>query len=105
MLDLATYRKDFYRMCRTVGCAGCKFHEEHIPCEFTDEDFSPDMAADIVEEWAKANPPITNAQKFKKVFGVMATHDNTKRVLDSSGNWCILARASWWDSEYEGPED
>lgn len=68
-------------MCRDrESCCGCIFNT--IDCSFLDE--LDNDTVDIIEEWSKANPIVTNRMKFREVFGI-----NTIPL-------------DWWDKPYKG---
>ena len=58
---------------------------------------SPEFAVRIVEEWSKAHPIQTNADKFKEVFG-----------FGHQGVGCndckIVYGDTWWEAPYEAPK-
>ena len=91
--------KQFNRMCDSYGtsCDGCPINEQRgiFQCWrwITEE---PVKAEEIITNWAKKNPPVTNAEKFKEVFGFdfIEANDTT------SPSWPDL----WLESEYKEPE-
>jgi hypothetical protein len=66
--------KNFKRMCDSLGCSECgiekarKTKKEFSSCESFLID-CPEQAEQIVEQWAKENPVVTNGDKFREVFG------------------------------------
>lgn len=55
----------------------------------------PEKAEELIMQWAKENPPITNADKFKEVFGcdprLLAIWNSNSHI--------------WFDDEFKEPED
>ena len=87
--------KEAQRMCKSYpDCKGCpliNFACGFIRCieRFSDEDIQCQIK--IVEQWSKEHPIITNARKFKEIFGLPAH--------------CMIDQdAQWWDEPYEEPE-
>ena len=73
MMDAVKYFKNKKRMTDSFRtCAACPFlsinnGKGESCCNF--EELYPEEAVRIVEEWSKAHPIQTNADKFKEVFG------------------------------------
>lgn len=96
MINAVEYLKDKTRMtnaCR-IDCDSCPLS---IKNNGTDEgcvEFEmkyPEEAVQKVEEWSKSHPILTNADKFKEVFGF-------------GGHTQIDQFAQWWDIPYEAPK-
>lgn len=73
-MDAVCYVKEKNRMCEAIHEAGgC----EECPLASPDYDYAcadfisdnPEKVVSIVEKWAKEHPMITNADKFREVFG------------------------------------
>lgn len=92
--------KQFWRICERyradVCCANCPLKEVrgvyHCWRRISEE---PEKAEELIMKWAKENPPVTNAEKFKEVFGydprLLAIWNNSSHI--------------WFDDEFEEPED
>lgn len=88
----ADYFKEKERMCDTVQyCQDCPFGGE---CEKIEKNY-PEKAEDLVEEWSIKNPDITNAVKFKEIFG-----ESAEEV------WSLLLPGfnMWLNQKYRGNE-
>ena len=75
----------------------------------------PEFAVRIVEEWSKAHPIQTNADKFKEVFGVAPYNDLLEdyvcppsaargEIGCSLKKRCDECAHSYWDMPYEAPK-
>ena len=90
--------KHFKRMCESYGdsCNGCPIEEQRgiFYCWrwITEE---PVKAEEIIMNWAKEHPPITNNDKIKEIFGL-----DFKSTFTASP-WTI----EWLDEEYKEPKD
>lgn len=116
--------KDFVekrkRMCKQYSqCCGCPLYSEEFPNRFlitcTCEDWCfnyPELAEPIIDDWAKLHPILTNAAKFKEVFGVDIDYS-----LDYPGYLYVYDAMKepsfdhtenikkWLESEYIAPEE
>ena len=90
--------KNFMRMCDSIGCSECgiakaqKGKKEFSSCE----SFligCPKKSESIIEQWAKEHPFVTNADKFREVFGF--------DIAIVSG----LLNEEWLNQEYKEPEE
>lgn len=79
-----------------------------------------EKAVAIIEQWSKEHPIITNAIKFKEVFGFNGDTVNKVKpgkgiagtkgscgyddCRDSCGSRCFPRCPMWWDDEYKEPE-
>ena len=75
MVEFQKVMKDFYRMCNTYYDAHCfdyplsnNKNGKYIVCEKFKRIYTEDTEQ-IIEDWAKKNPVMTNAMKFKEIFG------------------------------------
>lgn len=60
---------------------------------------SPEFAVRIVEEWSKAHPRQTNADKFCEVFGFgPVTYYQGEEIHD------YIADPQWWYEPYQAPK-
>ena len=119
-MDALEYLKEKNRMCYRNSeyqhCSICPFESECCQCE----DDRPEEAVRIVEEWSKAHPKQTNADKFKEVFGVEPVDCQGETFAMPTGkgipcseckNWtnpdvynCVDYGGAWWDAPYEAPK-
>lgn len=88
--------------CAGIRCADCPFYGK--VCNATDTAmlmFHVHEAVEIVEQWAKENQVVTNADKFKEVFGFEPNvfADNEKHILC---NGYRTIDEKFWDAEYKG---
>ena len=90
--------KHFKRMCESYGalCDGCPVDEQRgiFYCWrwITEE---PVKAEEIIMQWAKEHPPVTNNDKIKEIFGL-----DFKSTFTASP-WTL----EWLDEEYKEPKD
>lgn len=68
---------------------------------------------EAVEQWGKAHPFVTNAYKFKEVFGVEPRHPDGMYICpifyvdkcpQSITVTCTECRAGFWEAEYREPK-
>ena len=89
------YIREKQRMCQSFNyCCDCPFKDDSFSCNETEKN-NPEKAEEIVETWAKENPEITNAVKFKEVFG-----ESAEEV------WSLLLPEfnMWLNQKYRGNE-
>ena len=92
--------KDFFRIkkriCDKYQCSECPLGgRDCIPTlEFRNQD-EVEKVAEILDEWDKANPEVTNRQKFIEVFG--------DGILENFA-WNKFMEA-WLRAEYRGNAD
>ena len=104
MMDAVEYIKEQQRMCNilndegTCRCARCEFSKSGIDCTEPDD---PAEAVRIVEEWSKAHPKQTNADKFKEVFGSVGL---LYEMFDFNSNSYGVHHSKWWDMPYVAPK-
>lgn len=103
-MDAVEFTKEARRMClsHTVTCGGCGAWDcnEHVcKVDFYEDQFDPAEAIRIVEEWSKAHPIQTNADKFCEVFGFgPVTYYQGEEIHD------YIADPKWWHEQYEAPK-
>lgn len=119
-MEAIEFLKEYTRMCTeckdcygcplaVTTCAGC--------CELSEKQII--NVIEKTEQWSKEHPIITNAMKFKEVFGFYG--DTVNRVKpergiagtkgscgyddcrDSCGSRCFPRCPMWWDDEYKEP--
>ena len=83
------FLKEGRRMCKSYpDCKGCQL--ENSPCGFIRgivgcSDSEVRCAIEVVEQWSKENPVMTNAKKFEEVFGFSL--ENTFILPSTVCNW------------------
>lgn len=100
-MEAFDFLKEAQRMCRSTEC--------HLNCPVSDVCFlqnydvvsEDDMKTFVssVEVWCKRNPPKTNAQKFKEVFGAGRFYDLVNTDLSECAR-----DPDWWNAPYKEPE-
>ena len=116
-MDAVKYLKERHRICESMANsdARCPFGFACIVCERQRTEIDhPEEAVRIVEEWSKAHPRQTNADKFKEVFGVTPFNDLLEDYVCPPSTargetGCSLKRCdecshSYWDKPYEAPK-
>ena len=107
-MDAVEYLKERLRLCDEyrndhTSCEGCPFGTVCMS-----EAFNPEESVRIVEEWSKAHPIQTNAQKFAEVFGYKPLHGssdficppkNARKCTDCYAMSCSECK-KWWDEPY-----
>jgi len=86
-MEAIEFLKEKHRMCHSNSqddnrCYLCPLsmsrNEYHVSCDSLMANH-PEDAVRIVEQWSAENPVVTNAQKFKEVFGLdVAEGDMTR---------------------------
>lgn len=118
MLTREEYEKEFIRMmdskrilfkkhngCDGVICPNCPLNSE---CHNTP--VNPFNLIAIVEQWSKDHPIITNADKFKEVFGIDPDYSMCPLLIKNCDyckrqKECDAADHVFWDLEYKNPEE
>lgn len=93
-MEAIEFLKEYNRMCvECRNCSGCplKGTECSIGSGLSEEEMINIVGK--TEQWSKEHPIITNARKFKEVFGWPQSDIDSLRY----------ARA-WWDEPYKEPE-
>lgn len=104
MMDAVKYLKAMDRMCKsheTCGECGLAFGKEEGCGRYVFD--HPAEAVRIVEEWSKAHPIQTNADKFKEVFGFEPYADMAWAAANDEYA-AELHDTAWWDMPYEAPK-
>lgn len=119
MLSKEEYQKNLRRMfdslrtehkgednCAGVKCAECPFKE--VSCSLGASNFYLFETMEIVENWSKEHPVMTNADKFRELFGVQPPINacvNNNIDCENCGYYsdgrCNVH--SFWDKEYVWP--
>lgn len=92
--------KQFWRICERyradVCCANCPLKNVrgvyHCWRWISEE---PEKAEELIMNWAKKNPPVTNNDKIKEIFGL-----DFKSTFTASP-WTL----EWLDEEYKEPKN
>lgn len=103
--EILKFLYGYIRMCANTPCEKCKiykFLDDHkLEACVLDDIILEDPAAfvNIVSEWMEEHPYITNAAKFKEVFG-----DAPTLYQDDMGIIMIEEPVPyWWNKEYKTP--
>ena len=115
-MDAEKYIKENKRMCNSYdGCINCPFNRannnEMDYCIDTTNSEIVKKQVEIVEKWSKEHPIVTNAMKFKEVFGCEPYETMTIRYCPP-----VAYRTSkcmrnceeckvWWDEEWKEPKN
>ncbi len=101
-MEAIEFLKEYRRMCKShTGCIGCPL--ENTGCNIPDS--TEERLQEIIrvtEQWNKEHPIITNAQKFKEVFGFLPDGD----VIFSKDYFinAVKGPVLKWDEPYKGAE-
>jgi hypothetical protein len=112
MAEFKRVMNDKKRMCEMYisNCKTCPLNSDNNGTNLKCEDFfreNPEKAEKIIEDWTNKNPVITNADKFKEVFGVeprefcFGNRDNL--TYNICGGHCKDC-PHYKDAEYHAPE-
>ena len=104
--------KNFKMMCGSIGCSECeiakarKTRREFQSCESFLID-CPEQVEQIVEQWAKEHPVVTNGDKFREVFGIeLKSSERYDEYCLLTGNDGIAKDSEeWLNQEYKEPEE
>lgn len=107
-MEFQEFCKEYKRMCLSNECKDCPLNDlAHLTdtCEVSVIDY-PQRAYDIVEQWAKDHQFVTNADKFREVFGKPiesygAPYLNALIVCDNGATTSL----EWLQQEYKEPEE
>ena len=121
MLDKETFKKEYIRMMDSIrttdlGSFDCKgvYNCNDCPLNSIDCDYARNAfdIIEIVEKWSKEHPIVTNADKFKEVFGIDPRTPEgtyicpafTVTLDECARRECDNCRKKYWESEYKEPE-
>jgi len=103
-MDAVSFLKERKRMCdsykRKQGghyCYTCTNDFGRCWRNNDQVDGREEEAVQVVEEWSKAHPVMTNGLKFLKTFGVQAT-DGTI-LFEKDGRYSF--NLEWWNAPYQ----
>lgn len=116
-MDAEKYIKENHRMCDSYSnCAGCPMmvQKNNNGVDCTKFAYShPSEAVEVIEKWSKEHPIMTNAMKFKEVFGcepLTGDTDSHKYLcapIEKRADKCPFLDCrecdEWWDREYKEP--
>lgn len=117
-MDAGNFIKEMERIHKTyIDCVNCPLDDvldDNTTCrEFISR--YPNEAIKIVEKWNKEHPIITNAMKFKEVFGCEPTPDKNEghkymcvpreKRSDNCERYNCQKCTEWWDEEYKEVKD
>lgn len=91
-MEALEFLKEAQRLCKEYSCSSCPVGEKCVLSIL--EDATIDGIHDsilAIEQWSKKHPIVTNARKFKEIFGLPA-------------HCMIDQNAQWWDEPYKEPE-
>ena len=101
-MEALEFLREYKRMCSNCShfCDGCPLKGEQCLStgirNKTDGEFL--TITSMVEQWSKEHPIITNACKFKEVFGSSKFYELVNTDLPE-----YARRSSWWDEPYKEP--
>jgi len=131
MLTKEEYQKTVVRMwdslrddkegepnCYGVDCEECPLRKKAcvmaIPEGSYSTVFSVYNAIEIVEQWGKEHPVMTNGDKFEEVFGKEPRDPSTRELIcpraftdddmKRSSRLCVGCAEKFWDAEYIPPK-
>jgi len=116
-MEALVFLNEYKRMCESTGggCAVCPMstgnNKHNVTCSHLLTK-CPEDACKIVEQWSKEHPIITNAMKFKEVFGHKPQSINgiifcppvTPGAFECDRVDCMKC-LEWWDKQYKEPEN
>lgn len=93
--------------CDGMDCCDCPFNEEVCRADgIKGVLFHSYEAIEVVENWAKENPIVTNADKFREVFGFeplpIQSCVNSQKCENCEYYCDYDAINCFWDKEYKG---
>lgn len=94
-------------ICAGISCSDCPFNRK--VCNAGKLLFYSFEAIEIVEQWAEQHPIVTNAEKFREVFGIeklpfyscIYTNADCRDCEHFIGMGC-KANGDFWNAEYKG---
>lgn len=94
--------------CRGINCRDCPFGIK--VCNADIEMFHAHEAIEIVENWAKEHPIVTNADKFREVFGFDMTICWDNEFPCNECQFCDIdgtcnSKEKFWNAEYKEPAE
>ena len=120
-MEALEFLKEYRRMCNLYEhCEGCPLSEKQCLAQRLQTDSEYLTVTSEVEKWSKEHPIITNAQKFKEVFGFNGDTVNKFKpeigiagtkgscgyddCRESCGSRHFPRCPMWWNDEFKEPE-
>lgn len=110
MFDSIRYEFKGDENCVGISCSSCPFDGK--TCNTGAPNFHAYEAIEIVEKWAKEHPIVTNAMRFKEVFGIEPSKQTCVNGIDCEDCEFYIpddiecgVKAKFWDAEYNGGEE
>jgi len=102
-MEALEFLKEYNRMCTMYkSCRGCPLEMDN--CAGCGDEFSEKQIINIIdktEQWSKEHPIITNARKFKEVFGFMPAGCQKFYFVEPNGAY---SKTINWQEPYKEPE-
>lgn len=104
-LRSTTYKGE--KTCKGITCFNCPFNGEL--CNAGKQ--HPYEIIEVVENWAEQHPIVTNADKFREMFGTEPSKHTCVNVNIQCEDCkyfvggCCAASTKFWDAEYKGGVD
>lgn len=95
--------------CRDVNCRDCHF-DEICNAVYGGAIINACKTIEIVEQWAEQHPIVTNADKFKEVFGFDMTICWDNEFPCNECQFCDIdgtcnSKEKFWNAEYKEPAE
>lgn len=107
-MEAIEFLKEYNRMCTMYkSCRGCPLEMDN--CAGFGDVFSEKQIINIIEkteQWSKEHHIVTNAQKFKEVFGEKTIDQLAlceTRTVGPNVPKLFIKPSSWWDKPYKEP--
>ena len=107
-MEAIDFLKEAKRKCSSTTCGECHIERLGVMCvllAWSDEKL--EQLVSEVEKWSKEHPAITNASKFKEVFGEKRLSNLIGcKIRNASGEEIIvdMQKTEWWNEPYKEPE-
>ena len=102
-MEAIEFLKEAKRKCMSITCDACRAERLGVMCPLLDwSEDEMEQLVSTIEQWSKEHQIITNAQKFKEVFGFLPDGDFifSKDYFINAVKGPVLK----WDEPYEGAE-
>lgn len=102
-MEFTKVAKEYSRMCNAYPyscndgndvCPMDKVRGKEYVCRYWTLVVDPEKAEEVIMDWAKEHPVVTNRDKFKEVFGIDPV------LVD----WWSIKGAAWLSNEYKEPD-
>ena len=109
MMEFQEFWKLYKRMCdKHSTCENCPMNGMRFDCNgicVKAIEKNPQQAEQIVEQWTKEHPVVTNGDKFREVFGETIKYpfmiDKEKMLIYKIED---IFNSAWLNQEYKEPE-